>query len=162
MYRYSTRLCSTWSGKFWENYKRPPFIYFLYPSAPMNLCKKSSKTKSSHSDGLHRQFIGFPLFPQKIFLFFIHHFFWFPPFEILEHWQNFEVCYSQVANRRGGCLLIFPTPPELINFPDKNFWSGSFYYWLAIFSILCKRKRLFDSYLKHLYLTLFIYKPYQR
>ena len=38
--------------------------------------------------------------------------------------------YSQVANRRGGRLLIFenfPTPPELIrtppliNFPEKSF-----------------------------------------
>ena len=76
--------------------------------------------------------------------------------------------YSQIANRRGTFINFskFSDPLELIRTPAywfsrNNFWSGRFYNWLAIFSILLKRKHLFDFYLKHFYLTLFIYKPYQ-
>ena len=86
---------------------------------------------------------------------------------------NNYCCYSQITNRRGEGVYWFfkiflpiPTPrsllgPPRINSHDKSFWSGRFYYWLAVFPILWNKKRLIDSYLKHFDLTLFIEKSYQ-
>ena len=146
--------------------KDPPLFTFCTLLLPWICAKNHQKLRVVIQMDYTDNLLGFLFFPRKYSSFSSTTFFWFPPFEILGHWQNFEVCYSQVANRRGGRLLIFQnflTPPKLIrtppliNYPEKSFWSGHFCYWLAIFSILSKWKRLFDSYMKQFYQTLFIY-----
>ena len=81
--------------------------------------------------------------------------------EFSKIWQT----YSEVANRRGKTKFfeIFPTPIKLVGTPaywfsQEIFWSRRLYSWLAVFSIISKR-RLPYFYLMHIYLVSFIYWP---
>ena len=78
--------------------------------------------------------------------------------------------YYQVANKRGDVYYfseIFLIPPELIRTPPLLIFKKKFLLRKFLlptcyisFLLLSKRKGLFDNYLKHFYLILFVYWPY--
>ena len=73
-------------------------------------------------------------------------------------WKLRKSKYSLIANRRGmfiDCSKISRRPPEasllwlpnfIYWFSRGTFWSGRFFSWLALFSIMSKQKRLLDPF----------------